>query len=547
MEGQIKSQIRTMARDLEKIRQQQRQINATVRQAKQDTQFASLDITKKNSAKPDPPPSTIQTEPKLTPSFQPPITKPIETIVETRKQPTLAEILERAKKRATEAAPEQKPEQKLERYATQRAIEALLPIEEAQGGGKLKEMPLKDALPKAPRVVEPAPPRLEPVLPRLLSGRGEPPQNLPTGEWPPVPTPSVPAHPLETKLPELPEPPTISLTQPLTPSPKPPQPTKPTLKTPEEILGLSGEQAGLSRPPLPKITERQVLPPLANETVPPKPPATKEPQPIKTTPKFAALTIALGFVALALLGGIVWRIFIYTPPVPPIPIGSVEQPLPESLISYKQVETVKITSLNYDALKPRLDLLSAATFEPESLAYIPIKLAQEQETSYLTFAQLLRTLQIDAPPALFDYKEYTLFLYTQRREMQSICKEANIEDVLCYGPRLGLIIKLPEMPLLEEDAQTLGPDSPAKPLNIAQNAMKEWEKTLARDLLPLMLFVPQQRPSKAFETGRHAQLDTRYINLPIHSMSVDWVLTQDYLVIATSKDAARAAVDNYRP
>jgi len=178
---------------------------------------------------------------------------------------------------------------------------------------------------------------------------------------------------------------------------------------------------------------------------------------------------------------------------------------------------------------------SGKNFMPgKALVYVPIQLSTNKEIRHLTLFELLSTLKIDAPTVFMEYRDYTLFLYSQSEEAKVLCAEAEINDASCYGPRLGFVIKLP--------TQTEG--APTTPHEVAFNVMSEWEETIVEDVRPLMLSVVGEAPETTFSKGRHGDLDTHYINLPISTISLDWILTNTYLVIATSKDAARTAVDN---
>jgi len=214
--------------------------------------------------------------------------------------------------------------------------------------------------------------------------------------------------------------------------------------------------------------------------------------------------------------------------------------LPDTLIETTQIKPIKITNISYGALKSKIDALQEKRFLAGSLAHIPIKLSSESEIRYLTLVEIFAALQIDAPPILNDYKNFTLFLYSQDTKAEELCTSAGIADKSCYGPRIGIIIEMPD------------PGESALTISTASNVMEEWEKTIVDDLRPLMLAAPQGTVDaqgeeiSAFSFGKHKNFITHYINLPIPTTSVDWLIADSYLVIATSKDAARAAADNLK-
>lgn len=385
----------------------------------------------------------------------------------------ISDILAQARKR-TEVKPPSPPQP-----PPQKPIEDILPIEEKQE-----------------------------KLTKLI----EPPDNLPTEEG-------------LLKVSKPPQAPPPSSPKPTALQPKPAGEAR--LMAPEEILGLSSRPSAKEQPAPPPARHLPEAKPMS-KNIPP-PPAPKPIRPLSAL-KFSLVAAGLGLILLLVIGGIVWRIFIQAPP-PPISTRPIEQPPPQPLIIHplNQVQGVEIDELKYDSLKPHLNALQTAEFPPDTLTYIPVRIRAGKEVRSLTLAELFDTLQLDAPPAFFDYPKYTLFLYTQKLISKTLCETAGIQDSFCYGPRLGVVMKLPEDPTA---------------YNITSKAMKEWEKTLAENFQPLMIFVPQRETRQSFELGRHGEFDTHYLNLPIHTMSVDWILTGKYLIIATSKDAARTAFDN---
>ncbi len=527
MEGD--QQIRTMARDLARL-----QAQASAAPVKTPV----LDIAKNPAPAPAPqpppapkpqipPPPPLQPKPtppappgSATPQRMPLPPKPTPPTAE--KRPSLAEILSQARTRAVgmprpseaygEGGP--RPSQELrpstpvrdaEPSPTQKAIEDILPIEESRPDATAK-------------------PRLNAAKAKGI----EPPDNLPTGEKiSALPSSArAPSPPFELPLKSVPPGPLLE-TKP-TP-PRPPQTPAPGVpKTPEEILGLSVKpgplkQSEVSPRPIPHTPQ----PFIKEDKRELEELQQKQPHRNIPTRKFALLIGGLVAVSIFVFGVLLWKVLIQEPPMPPPPpIGPVEQPLPEALILYDKLETIEISNLNYDSLKPKLDALLASDLPPGSLAYIPVQLTNLQEIRYLALAELINALQIDAPPALLDYKEYTLFLYAQKTEAKTVCAENGVQSELCYGPRLGLVVKT-----LEGQSKMF-------------NVMKEWEKTLAKDLKPLLLFAPQIPQNQTFQVGKHKDLDTHYLNMPVDTMSIDWIANTNHLILSTSKDAARAAIDN---
>jgi hypothetical protein len=383
---------------------------------------------------------------------------------------TLKEILDETKKRSLENYKSQQQGTSPQRSPATLSIDELLPIENSS----------------APK-------------------KNEPPINLPTG------------LPIEDSLPSQPPRPPSDI--------KASSPSRAQRPTPEDILDIKQHKRPIQNEK-PAPVEVKKIPPTSAKT--PIPSHKKSGESTTSPLKFAAIAGLLGLVAISITAGIVWRVFLYEPPpvvITPAPPGP---PLPTALISYSEQREIEIEILTYDSLKPKLDSLPDLTFSPSSLTYVPIRVFNEQKNAYLTLEQLFQTLQIDAPPNLFTIEEYTLFLYTPDNTLKDFCWEKNIYSSLCYGPRLGLVLKLPQTN------------------DLMQKTMSEWEKTITQDLAPLMLFAPDITGLRdlEFSDGRLNGVMTRYINMPVHTMSIDWILTSTHLIISTSKDSARAAFDS---
>ena len=184
-----------------------------------------------------------------------------------------------------------------------------------------------------------------------------------------------------------------------------------------------------------------------------------------------------------------------------------DRPLPEALFRYDDVRPISLSEISYDALKRAIDALKDTDFMEGSMFYIPVKYASEKEIRYLTAAEFFETLQIDLPPYLTASEDFSLFLYVQEETA-----------------RLGFM-----MTVLDTEA--------------AKSVMKEWEKTIVDDLGPLILGAVQREEGAQFRLGSYKDVETHFINLPIPTTSVDWIVRDSNLIVATSKDAARAAVD----
>lgn len=321
-------------------------------------------------------------------------------------------------------------------------------------------------------------------------------------------------------------------------------------ETPEEMLGLPARpaggpmrqvsvpagQAGLRGEPIAPI--RGV--PSSRMTAPP--PVREKEEAIFTVGapkyktitsfKFALITGILSITLIAIVGGAYFKFFVEKPsaPPPPPPQSVIEQPMPRPFVSYDDRKILEVSELAYGPVKTKIDSLGDMEFPVGTLSYTPIRFRTDKEIRYVTLDELFQILKIDAPPQIRNAKAYNLFAYSQSPSAKTECFAAGITDPLCYGRRLGLMI-----PLSQFEASTT--------VSAVVVSMQEWEKTMTDDLRPLLLALPQETQETRFKNGKYKDFETRFINLPISTTSFDWILTDEYLIIATSKDAARVALD----
>jgi len=250
--------------------------------------------------------------------------------------------------------------------------------------------------------------------------------------------------------------------------------------------------------------------------------------------RFSLIVGVLGLVLAAVGGGIYWNFFLRTsvvptPPTPPSLPKPIEPAVPQALMGYDKIEAIEIGRATYNTVKTQIDRLLSSEFLPDTLVYVPVKSSTDTEIKYLTLAELLTVLEINAPPIFYtsNFQDFSLFLYAPAEEEKEVCSDAGIVDVSCYGPRMGLVVKISDR------------DS-------TFSFMREWEEILVDNLAPLMLGVPPTEAGRTFSLGKYGDFTTHFINLPVSPTSVDWILTRSHLIIATSKNAARRAVDRLR-
>ncbi|MBI4118993.1 MAG: hypothetical protein HY452_01900, partial [Parcubacteria group bacterium] len=107
---------------------------------------------------------------------------------------------------------------------------------------------------------------------------------------------------------------------------------------------------------------------------------------------------------------------------------------------------------------------------------------------------------------------------------QNECARAKNQPPSCYGPRLGLALKT------------------ANPVQLA-TAFRTWEKTMTTDLKALVLSKIGNAAMPGFQTGNYQSQIIHYKNLPLNTVTVEYVLAGDVLIITTSKSSMLKALD----
>lgn len=447
-----------------------------------------------------------------------PNAKPVSQSI-TMPQPSirkLSEILAQAQTRVqTPAAADKPPTQ----TPPALKLEEILPIEPSD--------PLRQSSSEASKSFGPEP-RTEKLRESLFdTARGTPfpapmrtalreaPLNLPTG---------LPEEIQTNRREHLPASRSDETLKPLTaPSPD----IKPKVLSPEEILGFTTPKPKGAT--LPRYAPEEKIPYAQSPSVAPIPKKNL------VSKKFVLFTGLLGVSLIISAGAVYWKIFVRETPLEPVVPVIIEepkineQPMPEALISYGAIEVIEIDKISYSNLKSELDKLKNMPFPAEFLVYTPVRLKTDKNITYLTVQELFSGLQINAPGALISQinEDFTPFLYSQEEGAERLCIDAGIPNKQCYGPRLGLVV---------------GISDPDRVFSI----MREWEKTMVSDLRPILFYEPQEKPEGSFKAGEYKNLETNFINLPIPTMSIDWILADNYLIIATSKEAARKVADRLK-
>ena len=262
-------------------------------------------------------------------------------------------------------------------------------------------------------------------------------------------------------------------------------------------------------PPTETPTETEKTPklPQMEKLKIPEPVYAPEKEEIRKTLKL----ITIGVIALALIGAGAFVFFknkTSPEPEPIIPI-KVEPKISVSLID---VEETKITSLINGKNIFQL-LREEAKTEQDVLTFKRIGILKN-EIDFISLAELLRGLEIPISPYVFSElkNNYNLLIFSQET-----------------GKRIGMIVET-------NNSENIG----------AQ--MRSWEPTMLNDfknLYPVEL--PGQAASKDFLDDNYKNVIIRYKNLPYSTLTLNYTILGNFLIIGTSKELIYSAIDRILP
>ncbi|MFH1611802.1 MAG: hypothetical protein ABH887_00835 [bacterium] len=224
---------------------------------------------------------------------------------------------------------------------------------------------------------------------------------------------------------------------------------------------------------------------------------------------------------------------------------SVETQEPESLVVIENTETIEVSIGDEDNLSVFVTQDHLFSFElglnklvdkikdseKDNLTRILVKLSNNQ-SQYASLAEIMMLFNkgVTGFPVnlLNKSNDYTLLAYNPSDAEKDICEENNILDESCYGPRLVLVIKMSDT-------------------NLLKSSLLNWEETIVDDLENIILSPISKIEGIEFQDSsmsnyKGAEL-LRYINLPITTITVDYAIKDDLLIIGTSKNTTRRVLD----
>lgn len=264
-------------------------------------------------------------------------------------------------------------------------------------------------------------------------------------------------------------------------------------------------------------------PPLKTPKLPeaPKPPealkpskATKLPKvtkPSKKRKRKILVPLITIVIILLVVGGVIyWWNYLRVPKEEEPKIEKQELEIPVSLIEVDVSGTVEIKEGEDEALFGKLKERAAQEQEQGTFQRILIKNIGLEKDHFLSFQEIAEILYINIPLNILNSltEEHTLFLYSQKE-----------------GNRSGVIIKV-------RDTQNLA------------DYLKFWEETMETDLALFFLDKKiNESIDEEFKDNIYKDIDIRYLNFPDPSLTIDYVVVENYLIITTSREGMYGVID----
>lgn len=402
-----------------------------------------------------------------------------------------------------------------------------------------------------------------PPSPKTSDGHSEATQGRPITPPPPTPQPTPSQTPMPPSFSIPPRPtPYKSFQDSTGPATPPPPPTLPISPIPPRPTTLAPIPPPLS--PLKPIPTAPITPPVPPPAGGTRPPTGNLPSlpllgPAKPKKKKLILLLALAVVALALIGGEIWWFFLRTEPTPPpadlgqtlpppenAPLLPPPENIPPPVTTSPETETTQPAQatpglllytdliLSGDPTKAgglveaATEIAGAGLGEGEIKRLIFSPTGEPDTTAGFSFDNLLSGLKIKMPTAVKNElmeSEFDIFAFGGTDLDRSVCEQGKNMAAACHGPRLGLVF-----------------DVSANGKTKLESALRAWEKTMVSDLKPLIL--ARTGTLTGFKTGTYQDQTIRYQNLPLNTVTLDYAVVDDLLIITTSKSAMLKAIDS---
>ncbi|MCX6765415.1 MAG: hypothetical protein NT136_00350 [Candidatus Moranbacteria bacterium] len=207
--------------------------------------------------------------------------------------------------------------------------------------------------------------------------------------------------------------------------------------------------------------------------------------------------------------------------------ASAPAPTPEAVIPSPAEEPIAVEKIEekFSAEKPNYLSIDTEIATPETLKQTLAQTASEIKKSETTSPIEFIITDSNNNPIVFH-----IFAVLSGLKLSPVLSNLGEEFSLFFYP--------------DSENVRIGIAADLKDKGRATAAMKNQEKTLINDLSFLFLDAVPQEKDKLFQSSTYKDFSIRYANLnPEESLSIDYAVTADQLVIGTSKNTIRAILD----
>lgn len=279
-------------------------------------------------------------------------------------------------------------------------------------------------------------------------------------------------------------------------------PKKSALPSTEELVSEKEKEMPFIRP-MPEIEEALPIPETEKLKIP-------EVSYAPAAPSHKKRILLLIIAAIVVISGFgVGAFFLWpksTPEPTPAPFPPTTTPKPSAaLISVNETKIITLTNEKslFETLKDEAKSEQAInTFKRVAIL--------KNETEFISLNEFFQALEISVSPyTLGDLKtNYTLVIFSQGT-----------------GKRLGII------------AEAQNPED-------LKNQIRNWEQTMLDDLKNFYISdVPGARASKTFLDDIYSGVAIRYVNLPYTTLTLNYTILNNLLIIGTSKELMYTTID----
>lgn len=209
------------------------------------------------------------------------------------------------------------------------------------------------------------------------------------------------------------------------------------------------------------------------------------------------------------------------PGEPTVASPTIAQPF----LAFADTQTISLNAPERATIVAALNQSVAAQRQHEALVRLVFLVTEGNVQRELTWNELAAALELTVPATVSAQltPTYNIFLLPTTVYDTAQCNEAGVERPDCAGPRLGIALAATNSAALS-------------------SSLGQWEATMVRDLRNLIVaeVTGETRP---FLDATYNAVPVRYRNLPLPTVTIDYALTNNLLIITTSKSSMFAAID----